>query len=80
MLDEPCSALDMMNTVAIEGLLMELKTNYTIIIVTHNLSQAKRLVDDIIFMDNGKIKAFQEKNDFFENPFSYFAKKQIELM
>lgn len=80
MLDEPCSALDMMNTVAIEGLLMELKTNYTIIIVTHNLSQAKRLVDDIIFMDNGKIKAFQEKNDFFESPFSYFAKKQIELM
>ena len=43
LLDEPCSALDMKNTIAIEETLMELKGQYTFVIVTHNLGQAKRL-------------------------------------
>ena len=55
LLDEPCSALDMKNTIAIEETLMELKGQYTFVIVTHNLGQAKRIADQIIFMDQGKI-------------------------
>ena len=42
-MDEPCSALDPISTLAIEELMSELKTNYTIIIVTHNMQQAKRV-------------------------------------
>ena len=55
LLDEPCSALDMKNTIAIEETLMELKGQYTFVIVTHNLGQAKRIADQIIFMDGGVI-------------------------
>lgn len=43
LLDEPCSALDMKNTIAIEETLLELKGKYTFVIVTHNLAQAKEL-------------------------------------
>ena len=42
LLDEPCSALDMKNTIAIEETLLELKGKYTFVIVTHNLAQAKK--------------------------------------
>ena len=53
LLDEPCSALDMKNTIAIEETLLELKKQYTFVIVTHNLAQAKRIADQVIFMDQG---------------------------
>lgn len=55
LLDEPCSALDIENTMIIEKLLKELKESMTVIIVTHNIEQAKRIGDEIITMDNGKI-------------------------
>ena len=61
LLDEPCSALDMKNTIAIEETLMELKGQYTFVIVTHNLGQAKRIADQIIFMDQGKILEVTDK-------------------
>jgi len=48
--DEPCSALDINNTAHIENLLVEFKKEYTIIIVTHNLAQANRIVDYVIDM------------------------------
>lgn len=55
LLDEPCSALDIENTMIIEKLLKGLKESMTVIIVTHNIEQAKRIGDEIITMDNGKI-------------------------
>ncbi len=55
LLDEPCSALDVKSTEIIEQLLLELRQRYTIVIVTHNLFQAKRIADDCIFMLNGEL-------------------------
>ena len=80
LLDEPCSALDMKNTIAIEETLLELKEQYTIVIVTHNLGQAKRIADQIIFMDGGQILEVTNKDDFFTNPKTDLAKEQIQYM
>ena len=80
LLDEPCSALDMKNTIAIENMLLDMKKNYTIIIVTHNLMQAKRIADNIIFMDKGRIEVIQDKKTFFENPSSKLAEEQLNYM
>ena len=80
LLDEPCSALDMKNTIAIEEMLMELKEQYTIVIVTHNLAQAKRIADNVVFMDQGRILEITEKEQFFTNPVSEQAKEQIKYM
>lgn len=80
LLDEPCSALDMENTLLIEDLLLKLKENYTIVIVTHNLAQAKRISDDIIFMDAGKIIETTDKDTFFTNPSDPLAQKYIDYM
>ena len=55
LLDEPCSALDIDNTLIIENLLMRLKESITIIIVTHNIEQAKRIGDEIITMKSGDL-------------------------
>lgn len=55
LLDEPCSALDEENTLNIERLLVELKKEYTIILVTHNLKQAERIGDRKIYVEKGKI-------------------------
>ena len=49
LLDEPCSALDVKASAKIEELLKNLKEHYTIVIVTHNLAQAKRIADDVAF-------------------------------
>lgn len=53
LLDEPCSALDVKNTTSIESLLQNLKKEYTIVIVTHNLAQASRIADHVVFMEGG---------------------------
>lgn len=55
LLDEPCSALDAGNTRIIEELLVALKERYTIVIVTHNLMEAKRIADDCVFLGNGTL-------------------------
>lgn len=68
LLDEPCSALDIKSTQIIEELLLKLKEQYTIIIVTHNLFQAKRIADDCIFMLNGKICEQGEATQLFLQP------------
>ena len=80
LLDEPCSALDMKNTIAIEETLMELKGQYTFVIVTHNLGQAKRIADQIIFMDQGKILEVTDKGTFFDSPATELAREQIQYM
>lgn len=65
LLDEPCSALDVYNTMCIENLLLSLKHESTIIIVTHNIQEAKRINDRIIFMKDGKV--VEDNENFFEN-------------
>lgn len=68
LLDEPCSSLDLKNINIIEKLLLDLKKKYTIILVTHNISQAKRIADEVVFMLDGKIIEHSSKIDFFKNP------------
>lgn len=68
LLDEPCSALDVKSTQTIEELLLKLKENYTIVIVTHNLFQARRISDDCIFMLNGQLWEQNATEELFNNP------------
>ena len=68
LLDEPCSALDVKSTQTIEELLLKLKETYTIVIVTHNLFQAKRIADQCIFMLNGEIWEQNSTEELFRNP------------
>ena len=68
LLDEPCSALDVKSTEIIEQLLLKLKEKYTIVIVTHNLFQARRIADDCIFMLNGQLWEQGSAAELFANP------------
>jgi len=68
LMDEPCSALDPQATARIEELMRELKNNYTIIIVTHNMQQAARVSDDTGFMLLGELLEFSRTEDIFTHP------------
>ena len=74
LLDEPASALDPISTLKIEELINELKDDYTIVIVTHNMQQAARVSDYTAFMYMGELIEFNDTNTIFTNP----AKKQTE--
>ncbi len=80
LLDEPCSALDMKNTIAIEETLLELRGKYTFVVVTHNLTQAKRIADQIVFMDQGRALEVTDAKSFFEHPATEAAREQIGYM
>ena len=68
LLDEPTSSLDPASARAIEDLMLELKKDYTIIFVTHNIQQAKRIADYIVFMCDGQIIEQGSKEKLFTNP------------
>jgi len=68
LMDEPCSALDPQATARIEELMRELKNNYTIIIVTHNMQQAARVSDDTGFMLLGELIEFGKTEQIFTAP------------
>ncbi|MDH7599669.1 MAG: phosphate ABC transporter ATP-binding protein PstB [Sedimentisphaerales bacterium] len=68
LLDEPCSALDPIATMRIEELLRELKRDYTIVIVTHNMQQAARVSDYTGFMYLGRLIEFGTTSQVFTNP------------
>ncbi len=68
LMDEPCSALDPQATARIEELMRELKNNYTIIIVTHNMQQAARVSEDTGFMLLGELVEFGKTQDIFTAP------------
>jgi phosphate transport system ATP-binding protein len=74
LMDEPCSALDPIATSRIEDLIHELKRDYTVIIVTHNMQQAARVSDYTAFMYLGKLIEFDETNKIFTAP----EKKQTQ--
>jgi phosphate transport system ATP-binding protein len=68
LMDEPCSALDPISTARIEELLIELKADYTIVIVTHNMQQAARTADMTAFFYAGELIEFGETRQIFTNP------------
>lgn len=74
LLDEPCSALDPISTGKIEELINELKEDYTIVIVTHNMQQAARCSDKTAFMYLGELIEFGDTDSIFTRP----AQKQTE--
>lgn len=74
LMDEPCSALDPLATAKIETLIKELKNQYTIAIVTHNMQQAARVSDQTAFLYLGKLVEFDDTQKIFNNP----SQKQTE--
>jgi len=68
LLDEPCSALDPVNTAKIEELLFRLKEKWTIVIVTHNMQQAARVSDFTAFLLNGQLVEFSPTSQLFTTP------------
>ena len=68
LMDEPCSALDVQGTRAIEELMFILKEHFTIVVVTHNMAQARRVSDECIFMLLGKLVEHDNTADLFLNP------------
>src|SRR5262249_2105595 len=70
LMDEPASALDPIATQKIEELIVELKQNYTIVIVTHNMQQAARVSDSTAFFYMGQLIEFGTTSKIFTNPSS----------
>ena len=68
LMDEPCSALDPKGTEAVEELIWELRGKYTILIVTHNMAQARRASDECIFMLMGKVVEHDDTGQMFVTP------------
>jgi len=79
LLDEPTASLDPYSVQMIETLLIKLQhQNAKIVFITHDLNQARRLAEDIIFIHKGRLEAFQPADSFFEKPDSEFAQAFIE--
>ena len=74
LMDEPCSALDPVSTARIEALIKELKREYTLVVVTHNMHQAVRISDHTAFFLNGELVEFGKTSQIFTNP----AEKRTE--
>ena len=75
--DEPCSALDPISTMKIEDLLLGLKERYTIVIVTHNLEQARRIADYVAFFYQGRIEEQGSFMEIFTSPNSKLTRDYI---
>ena len=78
LMDEPCSALDVEGTRAIEELMWKLRGHYTIVIVTHNMAQARRASDECIFMLLGELIEQRRTEDLFLHPESPKTAEYIE--
>ncbi len=74
LMDEPCSALDPIATAKVEELITELRTDYTIVIVTHSMQQASRISDHTAFFYLGELIEYDETDSIFQNP----SKKRTE--
>jgi phosphate transport system ATP-binding protein len=77
LMDEPCSALDPIATAKIEELIVSLKRDYTIVIVTHNMQQAARVSDFTAFMYLGQLIEYGDTTGMFEKPKSELTEKYI---
>lgn len=78
LMDEPCSALDPLSTKKVEELILKLKKDYTIVIVTHNMQQAQRVADKTCFMYLGEIMEYGDTKQVFENPKHELTKKYVK--
>lgn len=78
LLDEPCSALDILNSNIIETTLKKISEKLTIVIVTHNLAQAKRIADYTAFMMDGKIEEYAPTDILFNSPTNIKTKQYLE--
>jgi phosphate transport system ATP-binding protein len=78
LMDEPCSALDVEGTDAIEDLMFQLRGRYTIVIVTHSMAQARRASDECIFMLLGEVKEHSRTEELFLNPKNERTAEYIE--
>jgi phosphate transport system ATP-binding protein len=77
LMDEPCSALDPIATAKIEELIVSLKRDYTVVIVTHNMQQAARVSDFTAFLYLGELVEYGETDGVFENPKNELTEKYI---
>jgi phosphate transport system ATP-binding protein len=77
LMDEPCSALDPIATAKIENLIMDLKKDYTVIIVTHNMQQAARVSDITGFMYLGRVIEADKTTTIFSNPHEELTERYI---
>jgi phosphate transport system ATP-binding protein len=77
LMDEPCSALDPISTRKIEELILTLKKEYTIIIVTHNMQQAQRISDKVAFMYLGELIEFDTAENIFKHPQKELTKNYV---
>jgi phosphate transport system ATP-binding protein len=78
LMDEPCSALDPISTAKIEELMLRLKKEFTIVIVTHNMQQAVRVADFTGFMYMGELVEYGETRQVFDNPVQELTKKYVQ--
>jgi phosphate transport system ATP-binding protein len=77
LMDEPCSALDPISTAKVEELMLELKKNYTIVVVTHNMQQAQRVADEIAFMYMGELVEYGANQKIFLSPEKEMTKNYV---
>lgn len=77
LMDEPASALDPGSTSKVEELMVELKENYTVVLVTHNMQQAARVGTNVAFLYKGDLVEFGPAADVFENPKSPLTERYI---
>jgi phosphate transport system ATP-binding protein len=77
LMDEPCSALDPLATAKIEELIVSLKQEYTVVIVTHNMQQAARVSDFTAFLYLGQLVEYEHTSILFENPKHELTEKYI---
>ena len=86
LMDEPCSALDPISTLAVEDLINELKNEYTIVIVTHNMQQAARIADYTAFFNlkavgqPGHLEYFTDTTTMFNNPQNEEAERYVSCL
>ena len=77
LMDEPCSALDPISTRKVEELIVQLKEQYTIVIVTHNMQQAQRVADKTVFMYLGEVVEEGNTADIFNHPQQELTKNYV---
>jgi phosphate transport system ATP-binding protein len=78
LLDEPTSSLDPHSTARIEELLSELKRRMTVVFVTHNLQQAARCADDVLFVLGGEVVEAAPADQFFSSPVDARSRAYVE--
>ncbi|XWN37722.1 MAG: phosphate ABC transporter ATP-binding protein [Balneola sp.] len=78
LMDEPTSSLDPVSARAVEQTILKLKQNYTIVFVTHNIQQAERIADQLIFLCDGKVIEQGSVNKLFQNPEKHQTKEYLK--